>query len=199
MEKPMSTVVPATGAVLALLALLLAPTPALGSTSESSEPPPAAINNPEVPRDLIDALPEIVQQSPDVIVDPDLVLGPVVYPDGTPVEGQSASQVREARARCGGTATAMLAVYGPESVGTCLVFGHAGYRQGYAWGVQNPQGGVCTQGRGFNASGTRTWYAIGCGKSSSGTTVPWGNMLSNPSVRALSNAAPLLNSVGWWV
>lgn len=191
----MSTILLAGAAALSAVALAVAP----ASAAEQTEPPPAAITNPDVDRAIIDALPDVIQQDPDVIIDPDLALGPIVYPDGTPVEGQTRELTREAGARCGGTATAMLAVYGPESVGSCVVFGHAGYTQGYAWGVQDARGGVCAQGRGFTASGTRTWYSIGCGKSNAGTAVRWGNILSNPSIRALSTTAPLLNSVGWWI
>lgn len=160
--------------------------------------PPAAVNNPDVPRELIDALPEVIQQDPDVIIDPDVVLGPIVYPDGTPVEGQDPATMREARARCGGTATATAVIWGPESIGGCTVWGSVGYKQGYAWGVQDASGSACAQGRGFTVSGTRTWYSIGCGKSNAGTTVTWGNILSNPSVRAMATSGPV-NSVGWWI
>jgi hypothetical protein len=151
-----------------------------------------------VPRDLIDALPDVIQQDPDVIIDPALVLGPIVYPDGTPVEGQDAATTREARARCGGTATAIAVVWGPESIGGCTVWGSPGYKQGCAWGAQDASKSVCAQGRGFTVSGTRTWYSIGCGKSNAGVKVTWGNVLSNPSVRAMATTGAS-NSVGWQI
>ncbi|GIG35977.1 hypothetical protein [Cellulomonas pakistanensis] len=78
------------------------------------------------------------------------------------------------------------------------MWGSPGYKQGYAWGVQDASKSVCVQGRGFTVSGTRTWYSIGCGKSNAGTSVTWGNVLSNPSIRAMATSGAS-NSVGWWI
>lgn len=192
----MRTIRAAAIAVLPFTALTLA---SAGTAElDAVPPPPAAVNNPDVPREIIDALPELIRQDPHVVIDPELVPGPIVHPDGTPVAGQDAVTIREARARCGGTATATAAVWGPESIGGCTVWGSPGYRQGYAWGVRNAAGSVCAQGRGFTVSGTRTWYSIGCGKSTAGAAVAWGNVLSNPSVRAMTTSGPI-NSVAWWI
>lgn len=191
----MLKIVVSLAAVLSLTAAAAVPAAASGPTDPA---PPAAITNPDVPRALIDALPTVLQQDPDVIIDPDVELGPIVYPDGTPVEGQDAATMRDARARCGGTATATAVVWGGESVGSCTVWGDAGYKQGYAWGVQDPSGRVCAQGRGFTVSGTRTWYSVSCGTSNAGSEVAWGNVLSDPSLRAMASSTAL-NAVAWWI
>lgn len=176
----------ATIAVLPLAALTTGPFVAIDL--ERDFRPPAAVNNPDVPRELIDALPHVIQQDPDVIIDPELVLGPIVYPDGTPVEGQDAATTREARARCGGTAT-LPPSSGVRRAGGLHRVGQPRVQAGYAWGVQDASKSVCVQGRGFTVSGTRTWYSIGCGKSNAGTSVTWGNVLSNPSIRAMATSA----------
>jgi hypothetical protein len=67
------------------------------------------------------------------------------------------------------------------------VFGHPGYRQGYSWSVQfGSETQVCMQAWGFNAAHPRgAWFGAGCGSSGS-TSVPWGNVLASPRMRAKS-------------
>ena len=77
--------------------------------------------------------------------------------------------------------------WGAASVSGTGVFGHPGYRQGYSWNVQAGSiTQVCAQGWGFNAKHPRgAWFGVGCG-SSGGGTVPWGNVLALPKLRAAS-------------
>lgn len=184
------------GVVLGVSAMGLVPT-----VATAEEPlPPAAVNNPDVPLEIIEALPEVIQNDPDIRIDPELKLGPIVYPDGTPVEGQDAATTAAARAFCGGTADAtILDQWGPTSTGDCVVFGSPGWKQGYAWAASDARQNVCVQLRGFNSSGTRTWYAGSCGKSNAGIEVSWGNILANPATRAKSMALLIPNTVSWHI
>ncbi|WP_188334898.1 hypothetical protein [Cellulomonas soli] len=192
----LSTLAAGVAALMAVVSLA----PAATAAESVAEPlPPAAINNPDVPLETIEALPEVIQNDPDVIIDPELELGPIVYPNGTPVEGQSARMTAAAWS-CGGTAQAnVFNTWGPASVGDCTVWGSAGWTQGYTWTVEDLTKSVCVQVRGFNSSGTRTWYGGGCGFSNAGFSVPWGNVLSNPAVRAQSLAVVSYNSVPWHI
>lgn len=88
-------------------------------------------------------------------------------------------------------------MWGPASVGDCVVFGSPGWKQGYAWNAMDPRQNVCVQLRGFDSAGTRTWYAGSCGKSNAGIQVPWGNKLANPAIRAKSMALAIPNTVSW--
>ena len=181
-------------AVAAALAFAITPAGAVSVQEDSL--PPAAINNPSISLSIITALPEVIQNDPDVIIAEDFVPGPSIYPDGTPVEGQSSVNSRAARA-CGGSAAAGLAgAWGVISYSNCNVWGSPGWTQGYAWNSMDPARSVCVQGRGFNASGVGTWYGIGCGSSAT-VEVPWGNILATPQVRAMSNAVLLGNTVSW--
>lgn len=163
---------------------------------------PVAVANPGVPAELIESLPEVVQQS-DVLIDETFEQGmPIVYPDGTPVEGQDASATRaalESRASCNLSALAPgTGSYGPTSLCSTAVFGHPGYYRGYVWhtgwGITAPR--ACAQGRGFTPQGTAVWYSVSCGTSTGGD-VHWGNILGNPAFRAQSLSVPLSFMVSW--
>lgn len=142
----------------------------------------------------------MIQNDGEVYIDPEVNLGPIVYPDGTPVEGQDAMTTFAARAFCGGTAAApILGLWGQTSVGDCVVFGSPGWKQGYAWNAQDPTKSVCVQVRGFNSAQTQTWYSASCGKSNAGVSVAWGNVLANPAARAQSQALATGNTVSWHI
>lgn len=203
MSKRLTLSTLAVGLAAFMTAVSLAPTAVAlddSKTIGADDPlPPAAVNNPDIPLEIIAALPEVIQNDPDVFIDPEIDLGPIVYPDGTPVEGQSA-RMTAAAWYCGGTAeAAVLGTWGLESVGDCSVWGSVGKVQGYAWAASDPTKSVCVQVRGFNGLGQRTWYSGSCGFSNPGVGVPWGNVLSHPSLRAKSNAVLLSNSVGWHI
>lgn len=159
--------------------------------------------NPNVPAAVIAELPEVVQQS-TVMIDPEFIPGsPIVYPDGTPVEGQSESATRQAAMAaylCSGSAWGPpTAAWGPANVCGSAVFGSPGYTRGYRWsgsqGIASPKG--CAQGRGFNSSGAATWYGLGvCGQGAT-YPVPWGNVLANPAVRAKSMSPPVGITINW--
>ncbi len=164
---------------------------------------PVSVANPDVPRTVIEQLPEAVQQS-QVVIDDGFVPGsPIVYPDGTPVEGQApdvVARIAGARADCGGRATGSgLGSWGAESTCGVAVFGSPGYVRGYSWWVpMTVSAKACAQGRGFNSQGVRTWYGLGvCGSSHYNFGVPWGNILSNPSVRVKSMSPPSGVTVDW--
>jgi hypothetical protein len=126
-----------------------------------------------------------------------------VYTDGTPVEGQGPDidvRIAQARASCGGKATGSgLAIWGQESVCGVAVFGSPGYVRSYSWWVPfTVSAKACTQGRGFNAQGARTWYGLGvCGSSHYNFGVPWGNVLGNPAVQVKSMSPPSGVTVEW--
>lgn len=77
-------------------------------------------------------------------------------------------------------------------------------RQIYSWGViagTNQQ--ACLEGigfyRGYNGSSFSIWsryYSLGCGQSNAGS-VPWGNTMALPSVRARSMSVIHIAN-GWW-
>lgn len=155
---------------------------------------PVAVANPDVPLEVIAALPEVVQQS-DVVIADDFEPGtPIVHPDGRPVEGQPDGVVAAAeRAQCAGRVIAP-ATGAWSSADRCgvAVFGHVGYHRYYGFttgaGIAAPR--VCGQGRSFSTSGSPTWTGVGCGTVAGGS-VHWGNVLSNPQFRAQNL------SVGW--
>lgn len=164
---------------------------------------PVAQANPDVSEELIASLPEVVQQS-DVTIDSSFEAGtPIIYPDGTPVEGQSEQAQRAAvvaRAFCGATAFANgLGNWGSPSYCNVAVFGSVGWTQGYAWssakGIANPRG--CAQGLGFNAQKVQTWYGLGvCGQGDA-YSIPWGNVLATPGVRVKSLSIPVGFNADW--
>ena len=74
------------------------------------------------------------------------------------------------------------------SVNGCGVFGHPGYRMGFSWATQpGTNTRICVEGQGYttgsNGQTVRKWYSLGCGTSGGGT-VPVGNRIVNPTVRA---------------
>lgn len=164
---------------------------------------PVAIANPDVPLDVIASLPEVVQLS-DVTIDESYQIGmPIVYPDGTLVEGQDPEvtrAVRNSRALCSGSALAPgTGSFGPASTCGSVVFGSPGYYRGYVWntggvGINTPR--ACGQGRGFTSQAVPTWYSVSCGTNTGGS-VHWGNVLGNPAFRAQSLSVPLSISVRW--
>lgn len=164
---------------------------------------PVAIANPDVPLDVIASLPEVVQLS-DVIIDETFEVGmPIVYPDGSPVEGQDPAveaAARASRALCSSSAMAPgTGSFGPASVCGSVVFGSPGYYRSYAWntggvGINAPR--ACGQARGYTSQKVVTWYSVGCGTSTGGS-VHWGNVLGNPAFRAQSLSVPLSISVRW--
>jgi hypothetical protein len=166
--------------------------------SDGDKQLPIAIANPGVSQEVIDSLPDVVKQS-DVHIDASYMPGmPIYYPDGTLVEGQSA-EARAAAALCEN-----LIAYGPPggawgaaSVCGGGVFGSPGWQQGYAWAaIEGTFTSGCVLARGFNSTGTQTWYSNGCGTSGGGL-VPWGNVLASPAARALSYAYVAGFTVRW--
>ena len=159
--------------------------------------PAASTNNPHVALDVIRQLPPIIRDDPSVTIDPSYVPGPIIYPDGTPVPGQSA-EMEAAAATCGGTVFGTAGgVWGPVSQGNCSLFGSPGYAHRYNWqraAFVFTQG--CVRVRGFNQAGESTWYSSGCG-TSGGATVPWGNILAMPQAQAYSQAVAAGFTANW--
>lgn len=180
---------------LTAMALILAPSAA--NAGEAADDLPILEANPGLSQEVIDSLPEVVLQS-DVLVDDSYEPGmPIIYPDGTPVEGQSAATTFAA-AFCGGTVYGPPGTWGATSQGSCGVFGHPGYKRGYTWAAANVSIFTtgCVQGRGYNASQNAQWYSLSCGSIGSGT-VPWGNVLAKPATRALSQGTPFGFTASW--
>lgn len=172
-----------------------------GDASEAVDLPIAKAD-PGASAELIESLPRVVQEL-GVLIDDSFEPGmPIVYPDGTPVEGQSPEATRaavEAYASCSGSAFAPgTGSFGPASVCSTAVFGHPGYDRGYSWhtgrGITTPR--ACAQGRGYTSQGISTWYSVSCGTSTGGS-VFWGNVLGNPALRAQSLSVPLSFAVSW--
>jgi hypothetical protein len=168
--------------------------PGAGVSADDLSRLPVAVANPDVPLEVIAALPAVVQQS-DVVIADDFEAGtPIVYPDGRLVEGQSDRVTAdEERAQCTGTvvAPATGAWSNADNCGVA-VFGHVGYYRYYSFttgaGIAAPR--VCGQGRSFTVSGSPTWTGVSCGTLTGGS-VHWGNVLGNPQFRAQNL------SVGW--
>lgn len=170
---------------------------------------PIARANPDVAPEVIAELPEVVQQS-TVTIEGYVPGSPIVYPDGTPVEGQSPEATRAAEAavttadggisplaNCRLQVWSAGAFWGPTSVCGVAVFGSPGYRRGYSWSAAAGTATTgCVQGRGFNASQQATWYGLGCG-SFGGGQVNWGNVLGNPAARAMSQGAVVGFRADW--
>lgn len=95
-------------------------------------------------------------------------------------------------------ASGVIGKWGPVSKSSCAVFGHAGYKQGYSWNVQESTNQyACVEGWGFDAKHTKgTWFSLGCGTSGKGS-VPWGNVAANPKVRAKSMGGSIAVIVDW--
>ncbi len=95
---------------------------------------------------------------------------------------------------CGGTAyappyTLGQARYGPVSSANTAVIGHPGYRKSYSFRVQgNVPRVVGVKALGFQ-NGRATWYNLGISSTGLSGSVPWGNVLAVPKIRAASNGA----------
>lgn len=186
----------ATSALLAVGAALCL-TVALPSAARADDLLPIEKANPGLSRTVVDSLPSVVKAS-SVKIDESFVAGsPIVYPDGTPVPGQSA-KTKKAAAACGSTAFGPgSGAWGATSNGTCGVFGSPGYTRGYYWAIPaHVYTRGCLRARGFNSSGTATWYNVGCG-TSGGSHVPWGNVLATPAAQAKSMAPPAGTTINW--
>lgn len=170
-------------AVLTCFSVALSGIAAAAPQSQSSAPtrlPPAAISNPEVPIDVIMALPEVIREDGAVRIDPDLDPNvPIVDAKGRMVPGQSSTAMR---------ASCSTGVYGPPGFwsgavdSTCSVWGSPGFKLTYRFSLQpgltNP---ACGQATGWNASYQEFWAGLGCG-STGYAQVDWGNVIAQPKV-----------------
>lgn len=185
MRKKFTTAV----AVAALLISgALVSTPA--TATEGPAPlPPVALANPDVPLEVIETLPEVVQQSDVKLVDyepGDLIY----YPDGTLVEGQGFTAQLAARICQGIRIVGAPGSWVPSGGQLCTsaLWGAPGVTVGYKFGAHPSTVTYgCLQGLGYNSAGAKTWYGIGCGTSSARANIPWGNVLARPGARAMSN------------
>ena len=80
--------------------------------------------------------------------------------------------------------------WGPLNLSNCSHFGRVGATQGYTWYVPFwNRSSACVQVKGFipgrTGAGAVQMYSGGCGRSGS-VTVPWGNNLARPGLRAAS-------------
>jgi hypothetical protein len=86
--------------------------------------------------------------------------------------------------------------WGPASDNGVGVFGHKGYHQAYSWSSASDMQ-VCVQAWGFSATYPRGhWYGGGCGYSGF-VSVPWGNVLAVPRLRAYSLSILTGTFVDW--
>lgn len=163
------------------ISTLVIPVPAVAD--ESYRDLPVAKANPDVSRDVIESLPEVMQKS-DVKIDDSIRPGTLFrYPDGELVEGQ------EQRAlRCGAIGISAIAGGAWSGVSRCTtaLVGSPNLRVRYKWAsAWWTEGSACLQVRG-STSPTNTrlkWYGAGCGGGGE-VTVFWGNMAAYPAARA---------------
>ncbi|GIG22121.1 hypothetical protein Cch01nite_28450 [Cellulomonas chitinilytica] len=179
---------------------------------------PVATANPGLPASVIAGLPPIVQKSHTKLSLESYIPGsPIVYPDGTPVPGQSKAALAKLDsidAASGGLArfsgnwcmTAYAIAGGgwsPPSVCPVAVWGSPGWSYPYSWArIEHGESTGCLQGRGWTVvsggGGTIVplWRGIGCGIQSGGA-VSWGNVLGNPAVIAKSSVALMGFAANW--
>lgn len=163
--------------------------PAAAAPIAADDPLPIELANPNVPKEVIDGLPDVIKQSDAIIAenfDPNAI---IYYLDGTLVEGQS--KAVQARARICQTYTLTGPIGGAwskEQVCGSVLWGSPGATIGYTFTV-NPSSVTygCLQGSGYNSLGNKQFYSIGCGNSASRAGIPWGNIIGNPSARAKTN------------
>lgn len=162
---------------------------------------PVAERNPALSLELLASLPPVVQQSTTVTIDPELEPGtPLIYTDGTVVPGQSEDAI-EAAATCGGTAWGPPGgAWGAASTSGCGVWGYdSTARVSYRWWLS--QAAFTTaqvQGWGYNSAKTGGWYGVGSGSNNYvGTTVPWGEVIAVPKLRARTLAVVAGVTVQW--
>jgi hypothetical protein len=157
--------------------------PAYAVEDGSYQDLPVAEANPNVSREVIESLPEVVQQSNVKIADsirPDTLFR---YPSGKLVEGQ------EQRAlRCGAIGINAIAGGAWSGVSQCTtaLLGHPGLTVTYRWASSEfTDGSACLQFRGSTSptNTSRKWYGGGCGDGGS-AAVFWGNVADYPAARA---------------
>lgn len=116
-----------------------------------------------------------------------------------PASGAAASAVSTSSAPpCGGTAYAPPGtVWGPESTSLVSVWGYPGYRQSYSFKVEG-QGAspVAVQVKGYDENGNEQWYGLGLASDQGEGSVPWGNGIAHPALRATS--ANVLGATVTW-
>lgn len=180
------------------------------ATGENSTAPrdvlesPVAKSNPHVSTEVLKQLPEVLLDDADLYIAPTYEAGtPIVYPDGSPVPGQSDKQIAAA-ANCGGTAWGPPGGYWGAVSSGCAVWGSPGFEETYVWNVANGSystGCVQVQGhyRGLGPTYPiiTAWYSAGCGDTAGGATVPWGNVLDEGRARASSNGGAAGFTVSW--
>ena len=155
---------------------------------------PIAKVNPQVSDEVIESLPDVVQQS-TVGIAPDYQPGtPIYYPNGKLVEGQSA-EVMQAAVACSRSVIAPPGgAWSKADVCPTAIFGYPGFYKFYSWARSSDTMG-CVQVRGYQYETTpvATWRSAGCGNFNN-VEVYWGNVLGNPAARARSQAV-----VNGWV
>ncbi|MGI5186669.1 hypothetical protein ACQEVI_00800 [Promicromonospora sp. CA-289599] len=146
---------------------------------------PVAKANPHISREVIVSLPEVMQKS-DVKIADDIRPGTLFYyPNGQLVEGQE-RRALELAARCHSILIGALpgGAWSGESRCQTALLGRPGLKAYYEWNTNAAsEGSACLQVRGFNTSGSRTWYNAGCGTAGN-VTVNWGNVAAYPAARA---------------
>lgn len=184
---------------LVLLAALCVPmvlaTPQANADPEDSVTPLAKAN-PSIPREVIARFPKHIQDNGKIYIDPSVKVDtPLLYLDGTPVEGQSAKMTASASS-CNkpiivpGTQVD----YGPIVSGPCAFIGttRTAKKTYNFYGDPAYDGTACFKARGYyDPTPTpaydprEAWYTGGCnGGGNTYATVPWGNVVGVPAVKA---------------
>lgn len=151
-------------------------------TASSTELPPAALNNPDVPLSTILALPEVIQQNSTIRIDPDLDPSlPIVDTNGTPIPGQK--QQALAALASGGTITipANPLAWSPTYSGDRSVTGFTSDATVTYYFTASTE--AAAYATGWTPRTGQTWYNLGSTQWVS-TTVPWGNMIATPKGQA---------------
>lgn len=170
------------GVGIAAFAILCAFTPAAEGSPLVTRADPISLANPHIKPEVIAALPPVLRSS-SLVIGPDVTVDtPIIYPDGSPVPGQSAAQSARAAA-CGGPYTFVKGV----ATSGCAVAGSAGTRVRYTWNsnVDAPAPVGCVAPEAHDDVGRVRWQSTTCGTSGV-ATVPWGNNLARPRIKATS-------------
>lgn len=136
--------------------------------------------NPDIAPDIIAALPPVLRSSSMRIGSDITADTPIIYPDGSPVPGQSATKMAQA-AKCGGPYAFVIA---KVSTSTCGVAGNSSTRMVYVWNAAPPTKG-CVAVEAFDNVANKRFTSAGCG-SNGRKTATWGNVLSRPRIKATS-------------